>query len=178
MANSSQGDSWQGNSWQGGPGPGDGWRQDVPPLGWQAPPPVRVEYGSLSRRFFAYLLDIVFIFGFTCVLWIAIALLGVVTFGFGWALYAILPASGILYSAITVGGARQSTLGMRMLGLRAVRADGGPVDWITAAVHALLFYVALSTFLLWLVDVGLGILRADRRMGHDLLIGLGVVRAA
>ena len=38
---------------------------------------------------------------------------------------------------------------MRMMGLRVVDAgSGGPVDKITAAVHALLFYVAAGTFVL------------------------------
>src|SRR4051794_14478051 len=96
MANSWQGNPQQGNGWQ-----GQTWQGYPPQAGWQAPPPVLVEHGSLGPRFFAYLLDIVFIFGFTCVLWVAIALIGVITFGFGWALYAILPASGILYSAVT-----------------------------------------------------------------------------
>lgn len=173
------------NSWQsgtsGGPygGPGQPYQQGYAPAPGWAGPPVLVAHGSLSRRFMAYLLDIVFIFGFSCLLWLAISVLGVITFGVGWVLYAVLPASGILYSAITVGGPRQSTIGMRMMGLRAVRATtGGPVDWITAGVHALLFYLALSTFLLWLLDIGIGVLRSDRRMGHDLVIDLAVVRDA
>ncbi|WP_298952569.1 RDD family protein [uncultured Methylobacterium sp.] len=168
MAESWQGNSrWQNPSWQGVP---------PPPMAGGWPPPALVRHGGLSRRFLAYLLDIVFIFGFSCLLGLAISLLGVITFGLGWALYAILPASGILYSALTLGGSRQSTIGMRMLGMRGVRAeDGGPVDWITAGVHALLFYVAVSTFLLWLLDIGIGAVRADRRMGHDLLVGLAIV---
>jgi uncharacterized RDD family membrane protein YckC len=51
------------------------------------------------------------------------------------------------------------------------------VDFISAAVHALLFYVAVSTFLLWCLDVAFGLMRADRRLGHDLLLGLAVVHA-
>ncbi|MGY2052498.1 RDD family protein [Methylobacterium sp. JK268] len=171
MANSWQGNNWQNPGWQ-----GQSWPGSAPDFGSA---PVPVVYASLTRRFLAYLLDIAFIFGFTCLLWLAIAFLGVITFGLGWTLFAILPASGILYSAITLGGPAQSTYGMRMLGLRAVQAEtGGPVDWITAGVHALLFYVAVSTFLLWVLDVGIGLLRADRRTGHDLIVGLAVVRAA
>ncbi|ACA21082.1 RDD domain containing protein [Methylobacterium sp. 4-46] len=177
MANSWQGNNWQDPSWQ---GQGQGWQGQGYP---QAAPgygtPLPVAHASLTRRFLAYLLDIVFIFGFTCLLWLAIAFLGVITFGLGWTLFAILPASGILYSAMTLGGAGQSTYGMRMLGLRGVQAEtGAPVDWITAGVHALLFYVAVSTFLLWLCDVGIGLLRADRRTGHDLVVGLAIVRVA
>ncbi|TXM69330.1 RDD family protein [Methylobacterium sp. WL103] len=144
----------------------------LPPV---AMPAVRA---SLGGRTVAYMLDILFILGFTALLSVAIAFVGVVTFGLGWALFAILPASGVIYSAITVGGSRQSTLGMRMMGLRVVAPESGrPVDILTAAVHALLFYVAVSTFLLWFLDLAFGLVRADRRLGHDVLLGLAVVRA-
>lgn len=143
-----------------------------------APLPVPFVRASLGGRTVAYLLDILFILGFSALLWVAIAILGVVTFGLGWGLFAVLPASGIIYSAITVGGSRQSTLGMRMMGLRVVAPEtGARVDLVTAAVHALLFYVAISTLLLWCVDILFGLARADRRLGHDLLLGLAVVRA-
>lgn len=139
--------------------------------------PVPYVRASLGGRTIAYLLDLAFIFVFTAVLATAIAILGVLTFGFAWVLFPILGISGILYSAITVGGRKQSTLGMRMLGLRVVAPESGrPVDVLTAAVHALLFYVAVSTFLLWCLDVLFGLVRADRRLGHDLLLGLAVVR--
>ncbi len=76
-----------------------------------------------------------------------------------------------------MGGSKQSTIGMRMMGLRVVAPESGrPVDMLTAAVHALLFYVAISTFLLWCLDILFGLVRADRRLGHDVLLGLAVVR--
>lgn len=140
--------------------------------------PVPFVRASLGGRAVAYLLDILFIFGFTALLTLVITVIGVVTFGLGWTLFAVLPASGIIYSAITVGGPKQSTIGQRLMGLRVVAPEtGGRVDIITAAVHALLFYVAISTFLLWCVDVVFGLVRSDRRLGHDLLLGLAVVPA-
>ena len=48
---------------------------------------------------------------------------------------------------------------------------------ITAAVHALLFYVAAGTFVLWVLDVVIGFARSDRRLGHDLILGVMLVRA-
>ncbi|WP_336488046.1 RDD family protein [Methylobacterium nigriterrae] len=157
------------------PPPGYAERLDAP--GYLPPMPVPTVRASLGARCVAYLLDILFIFGFTLMLWVAIAVIGVITFGLGWTLFAVLPASGILYSAITVGGARQSTIGMRLMGLRVVAPESGRrVDVLTAAVHALLFYVAISTFLLWCVDILFGLVRSDRRLGHDLLLGLAVVR--
>ncbi|GJD32150.1 hypothetical protein PMNALOAF_3417 [Methylobacterium adhaesivum] len=143
-----------------------------------APMAVPVIRASLGARFVAYLLDILFIIGFTALLTLLITIIGALTFGLGWTLFAVLPASGILYSAVTVGGASQGTWGMRMMGLRVVNQEGTRVDMITAAIHALLFYVAISTFLLWALDLVIGLVRSDRRLGHDLLLGLAVVRAA
>src|SRR3954451_24976138 len=134
--------------------------------------------GRLSRRFFAYLIDLVMIVLFSALLCLAIAIIGLLTLGLGWSLFAIVPASAILYNAITIGGARQSTIGMRMIGLRVVdAATGGPVGMLTAAVHALLFCVAAGTFVLWLLDLFLGVARADRRLGHDLLTGVVLLRS-
>jgi uncharacterized RDD family membrane protein YckC len=66
---------------------------------------------------------------------------------------------------------------MRMMGLKVVDAGSGvPVDKITAAVHALLFYVAAGTFVLWAIDIVVGMARADRRLGHDLITGVALVR--
>ncbi len=133
--------------------------------------------GTLGRRFFAYLIDLVMITLFSMLLAFAITIVGLLTFGLGWGLFAILPASAIIYNAITIGGPRQSTIGIRMMGLRVVDAtSGGPVGMLTAAVHALLFYVAAGTFFLWLLDLFLGFARSDRRLGHDLLTGVVLVR--
>jgi uncharacterized RDD family membrane protein YckC len=139
--------------------------------------PIEATEGVLGPRLFAYLLDIVFILIFSGLLALAISIIGLLTFGLGWALFAIMPAAGVIYSAITVGGSKQSTIGMRMMGLRAVdAATGGRVDWIIAAIHSLLFYVAAGTFLLWVLDLFIGFTRTDHRLGHDLLVGLAVVR--
>ncbi len=134
--------------------------------------------GVLGRRFFAYLIDILIVFALMAILGLVIGILGVVTLGLAWSLYLILvPGTAILYSAVTVGGRAQSTIGMRMMGLRVVNATSGArVDWVTAGIHALLFYLAASTFLLWVVDIVIGVARDDRRMGHDLVVGLMLVR--
>ena len=109
----------------------------------------------LGRRFFAYLIDLLVVLGLTLLLGFAIVILGFLTLGLAWWLFAILgPGTAILYSALTVGGPSQATYGMRALGLRVVDAGtGGPVDLLTAAVHALLFYVAAGTFVLLVLDV-------------------------
>lgn len=135
--------------------------------------------GVLGRRIVAYLIDFVVILGFMLVLGFAILILGVVTFGLGWVLFAILaPGAAVLYTALTMGGPMSSTLGMRFCGLRVVDAETrAGIDPLRAAAHALLFYFVVTTFVIWLVDVLIGLFRQDRRLGRDLVVNLLVVRA-
>ena len=133
--------------------------------------------GVLSRRFFAYLVDIVMIVGLILILSFAITLLGLLTFGLGWALYAfVVPGAAILYSAATVGGPSQATIGMRMTGVYAAEsASGGRLSAGHAAHPPQLFYQAAGTLLL-VIDVLIGLGRSDRRLGHDLLTGIVFLR--
>ena len=106
-------------------------------------------------------------------------LIGLITFGLGWMLFALLPLTAIVYNALTVSGPAQGTIGMRMAGVRVLDAStGGGVSFIIAAVHALLFYVELgSAAVLWVVDVAFGLFRADRRFARYLLTNVVFVRS-
>lgn len=140
--------------------------------------PVQDVSGVLGSRIFAWIGDIIILAILGTLVWVALGVLGIVTFGATWLLIPIATvATGLGYAAITVGGPRQATLGMRMAGLRVETASGGRPDGLAAAVHALLFYVAAGTVGLWVLDILCGIFRSDRRLGHDLLTGLVVVRA-
>lgn len=134
--------------------------------------------GTLSRRFWAYLIDIVVIAVLTVLLYFVVGLLGLVTFGLGWLLFALIPFTAIVYNAITVSGASQGTVGMRMAGLRVLDGTtGGPVSFLAAAVHALLFYVFVSSAgLLLFIDILFGLMRSDSRMGRDLVTNVVFVR--
>jgi uncharacterized RDD family membrane protein YckC len=124
----------------------------------------------LGRRFVAYCLDAVILLALVIAMTIAIFLFGIITFGLGWLLFAILvPGTAIGYTALTLGGASQATIGMAMTGLQGQMIDGERIDTITAAAHALLFYVAAMTVFLWIVDILFGFARADQRLGHDWL---------
>ena len=140
--------------------------------------PVQDVSGVLGSRIFAWIGDIIILTILGTLVWIALGVLGIVTFGATWLLIPIATvATGLGYAAITIGGPRQATFGMRMAGLRVETASGGRPDGLAAAVHALLFYVAAGTVGLWVLDILCGIVRSDRRLGHDLLTGLVVVRA-
>lgn len=139
--------------------------------------PMRDVSGVLGSRLFAWVGDIVVVFVLSWLLVLAITVLGVLTLGLGWLLFPAVAATAFVYAAITIGGRKQATWGMRMAGLRVETVNGGRPDALAAAVHALLFYVAAGTVGLWLLDIACGFIREDRRLGHDLLTGLVVVRA-
>lgn len=137
----------------------------------------RLTQGTISRRLFAYVVDVIMILIWSMIVSVAIAFLGVLTFGFGWALFGLVPLTAIVYNALMIGGRSQATVGMKMMGLRVVDSlTGGRVHVITAAAHALLFYVAVGTFALWLLDFLIGAFRNDSRFGHDLLTGVTFIR--
>lgn len=139
--------------------------------------PLQDVSGVLGSRLFAWIGDIVILFFLGGAIVLVLGALGIVTFGATWLLIPIATiATGLGYAALTIGGPRQATFGMRMAGLKVETASGGRPDGLAAAVHALLFYVAASTVGLWVLDILIGFARSDRRMGHDLLTGLVVVR--
>lgn len=133
--------------------------------------------GVLGSRLFAWIGDFVVLVFLGWIVFTLLGLLGLVTFGLTWLLMPVAAVATVLgYAAITIGGERQATLGMRMAGLKVEKVDGGRPDGLAAAVHALLFYVAAGSVGLLALSLGIGLMRADRRMGHDLLAGLVVVR--
>jgi len=132
--------------------------------------------GVLTRRVFAFLIDYTIVLLLLIPFGILVALLGLLTFGLGWSLFAILgPAVAIVYVWKTLGGPRQATTGMRLMDIRLDRLDGGRVDGMLAVVHSVLFWSGnvMLTPLVLLVA-----LFTDRkRTLHDLLLGTVVTRA-
>lgn len=136
----------------------------------------RMYQGVRTNRIFAFLIDYVIVF-FLCIpVAILVFVLGVATLGLGWMLYGIMfPVVALAYVATTLGGPRQATKGMQMMGLKLERLNGEKVDGLLAIVHTVLFWglnVVLTPLIL------LATLFLDRkRTVHDLLLGTVVVRA-
>ena len=132
--------------------------------------------GVRTRRVFAFLLDYLIVGLLMIPFAILVVVLGLLTFGLGWSLFAILgPAVALIYVWNTLGGPNQATVGMRMMGIRLDRLDGRPVDGLLAVVHSVLFWAGnvVLTPLILLVS-----LFADRkRTLHDLLLGTVVTRS-
>ena len=136
----------------------------------------RMYQGVRTSRIFAFLIDYLIVFILCIPVAIHIGVLGVATFGIGWMLYGIMfPGVALIYIATTLGGPRQATKGMQMMGLKLERLDGQKVDGLLAVVHTVLFWglnVVLTPLIL------LATLFLDRkRTVHDLLLGTVVVRA-
>jgi uncharacterized RDD family membrane protein YckC len=153
--------------------------RDAPDLG-----PARLDApefeGVLWRRPLAYLVDFLVIGAAVSALWIAIFLLGIVTFGLAWVLLApgalfSFPVVAIGYHALLVGGACASTWGMRLFDLEVATVEGGRPSPLQAALQAALFYATVPFTGSFILLVAL--LNPRRRLVHDFLSGTVVVRA-
>lgn len=131
--------------------------------------------GVRTRRVYAFLIDAFIVFLLSIPVSIVIFLLGIVTLGLGFVLYAIMfPVLAITYVAYTMGSEDQATVGMKANDIYLARLDGGKIDPITAVVHSVLFWAgnAMLTPFVLLVT-----LFSDRkRTLHDLLLGTIVLR--
>lgn len=136
---------------------------------------MRMYAGVRSRRSLAFLFDCFAILLLSIPAALVIGVLGIVTLSLGWVLYAFLfPGVAILYIAFTLGGAAQSTPGMRLCGVRLARLDGGRIDPPLAVLHAVLFWASFSFINVFVYLFPLFSQR--KQMLHDMLLGTVAVR--
>ena len=133
--------------------------------------------GVLSRRLVAFVIDFVIIALPVLFTAMFIFVIGIVTLGLGFFLYALLwPAMviwAIAYYGITLGSPRSATIGMRVVDLEMRTWYGAPAYFVLGAVHAIVFWVTVSmlTPLILLVCF----FNERRRCLHDILIGTIVI---
>ncbi|MDB5594586.1 MAG: domain containing protein [Hyphomicrobiales bacterium] len=143
--------------------------------------PARLPYAALAgvrtRRIGAICLDLIAItIIFTAVLMV-LFVLGIVTFGLTWFLIPpLFPAIALFYNGMTISGWRMATPGMRAMDLEMRTSDGGRVPFLTAAVHAVLFY--LSWTILTPLVLLVSLIANDKRCLHDIVAGVVVTRRA
>jgi uncharacterized RDD family membrane protein YckC len=131
--------------------------------------------GVLGGRVGAWLVDFCVIGLLWAIFSVALFILGFLTFGLAWFLLApLFPIIAVIYSGLTVSGPRRGTFGMRMFGVEMRTTSGQTAPFIVAAVHAVFFYISVST--LTPLVLLFGLFRDDRRLLHDLLAGLIAVR--
>ncbi len=133
--------------------------------------------GVLSRRFFAFLIDLVVISIPIILAVIFIAVFGVVTLGLGWSLFWLVsPATviwAVIYYGASLGGPHSATIGMRVMDLQMRAWSGAPSYFVLGAMHAVLFWVSVS-FLTPLVLL-VGLFNGRRRLVHDMILGTVVI---
>ncbi len=148
---------------------------DRPSPLYAAPDDWRAYSGVLSRRIFAFILDY-FIVALLCIpAAVVLFFISIATLGLGFFLYpALFVIVAGLYFGLTLGGPNQASLGMRAFGIAMMRTDGRPLDFMTAIVHLVLFWI-INSFLTPLILL-VGLFTDRGRLIHDLLLGTVIAR--
>ncbi len=142
-----------------------------------APDDWRAYSGVLSRRIFAFIIDYMLVLLLCIPAAVVVFFLGVITLGLGWFLYpALFVIVALLYFGMSVGGSSQASPGMRAMGIAMARLDGRRIDFLTAVVHMVLFWILNSVLTPLILLAGLFIERS--RLVHDLLLGTVIVRTS
>ena len=158
---------------------GSAWRNDggVPPHAFDPDLEPELFRGVLTRRVFAFLIDLIVLSVPVILGYIFIALFGVITLGLGWVLFWLAwPASviwAIVYYGASLGGPHSATVGMRVMDLELRTFYGAPGYFVLGAMHAVLFWVSVS-FLSPLV-VLVGLFNGRRRLLHDIVLGTVII---
>lgn len=136
--------------------------------------------GLLTRRIFAFLIDLVVLSVPVILAVIFIFFFGIITLTLGWWLYGLLsPATiiwAIVYYGASIGGPHSATMGMRAMDLELRTWYGAPGYFVLGATHAVLFWVSI-TFLSPLVLL-VGLFNGRRRLLHDIILGTVVINSS
>jgi uncharacterized RDD family membrane protein YckC len=161
---------------------GGAWRNDggVPPHAFDPYSQPELFRGVLTRRVFAFLIDLVVLSVPVILGYIFIFLFGIVTLTLGWMLFWLAwPATivwAIVYYGTSIGGPHSATLGMRAMDLELRTWYGEPGYFVLGACHAVLYWISIS-FLTPLVLL-VGLFNSRRRLLHDIILGTVVINSS
>ena len=150
---------------------------DIKPHAYDPATQAELFEGVLPRRILAFMIDVVIITIPVGLAAIFIFAFGIVTLGLGWALFWLMPAGtfiwAICYFGITLGGPASATIGMRAVDLEMRTWYGAPAYFVLGAVHAVIFWLSVSTLspLILLVCF----FNERRRLLHDIVLGTVVI---
>ena len=183
MSYSGSGNTGGGASNAGGPSSaGSAWRNDggVPPHAFDPDLQPELFRGLLTRRVFAFLIDLVVLSVPVILGYIFIFVFGIVTLGLGFMLFWLAwPATivwAIVYYGASIGGPHSATMGMRAMDLEVRTWYGAPGYFVLGACHAVLYWVSVS-FLTPLVLL-VGLFNGRRRLLHDIILGTVVINSS
>src|SRR5882757_3152761 len=152
----------------------------VPPHAFDPDVQPELFRGVLTRRVFAFLIDLVVLSIPVILGYLFIAVFGLITLGLGWALFWLAwPATviwAVVYYGASLGGSHSATLGMRAMDLELRTWYGAPGYFVLGAMHAVLFWVSISVLSPLVVLVGL--FNGRRRLLHDIILGTVVINSS
>jgi uncharacterized RDD family membrane protein YckC len=136
--------------------------------------------GVLTRRMFAFLIDLIVISVPVIFGYLFIIVFGVLTLGLGFLLWHLAwPATvvwALVYYGASLGGPHSATIGMRMMDLEMRTWYGAPGYFVLGAMHAVVFCVSVSFLTPAIVLVGL--FNGRRRLLHDIILGTVVINSS
>ncbi|WP_024515497.1 RDD family protein [Bradyrhizobium sp. Tv2a-2] len=158
-----------GGGWSGGP--------NVQPHAFDPYSEPELFRGVLTRRVFAFIIDVILLSIPVVLAVVFIAVFGLVTLGLGWALFWLVsPASviwALVYYGATLGGPHSATIGMRVMDLELRTWYGAPGYFLLGAMHAVLFWISISVLSPFVLLVGL--FNSRRRLLHDFVLGTVII---
>ena len=169
-------------SYSGSGDTGGAWRSDggVPPHAFDPLTQPELFRGVLTRRMFAFLIDLVVLSIPVILAYVVIAVFGLITLGLGWLLFwMVWPASviwAIIYYGASLGGPHSATLGMRVMDLELRTWYGAPGYFILGAMHAVLFWLSVS--MLTPLVVLIGPFNSRRRLLNDFILGTIIINSS
>ena len=141
---------------------------------FNAPDHPELYEGVVSRRVFAFLIDVTIIGLLSCAVFMVTLVLGVFTFGLAWlALGLVFPGVALLYTGFGLSGLQSATIGMRMMDLKVITWSGQKLDFMLAVFHAIGFYVSVVILAPFILAIAL--FEPRGRLLHDLLLGTVIV---
>jgi uncharacterized RDD family membrane protein YckC len=155
-------------------------RFDVRPHAYDPAANPELFEGVLARRVVAFIIDLIIIAIPLVVASMFIFVFGLVTFGFGWALFWLLsPASviwALVYYGLTLGSPASATIGMRAMEIEMRTWYGAPAYFVLGTVHAVVYWISVSVLTPFILLVGF--FNGRRRLLHDILIGTVLINSA
>jgi uncharacterized RDD family membrane protein YckC len=129
----------------------------------------------LSRRLVAFVIDLMILAIPVALAAMFIFAAGIITLGFGFFLYLLLPPATVIwalaYYGITLGSPRSATIGMRVMDLEMRTWYGTPAYFVLGAVHAVVFWATMTFPLILAVCF----FNERRRLLHDIVLGVVII---
>jgi uncharacterized RDD family membrane protein YckC len=136
--------------------------------------------GVLTKRFIAFLIDLVVLSIPIILAVIFITLFGVVTLGLGWFLFWLISPFSVVWALIyygaSLGGKHGATIGMRTMGVEMRTWTGERPYFLLGATHAVLYWISVSFLTPFIVLVGL--FNGRRQLLHDMVLGTVIINSS